>query len=131
MSVHVYNRFFTCINIDKQITNIPNVYVHHQQSGRCIFCILKMTFAYFAYRAYFFAYFAYCMQYRAMSSKPAYCLHIVHIYLHIYLHILHTDLICIFCILNILIYIFCIWFNILFDILCILNPITYFAYCAY
>ena len=28
MSVHVYNRFCTCIDIDKQITNLPNVYVH-------------------------------------------------------------------------------------------------------
>ena len=28
MSVHVYNRFCTCIYIDKQITNLPNVYVH-------------------------------------------------------------------------------------------------------
>jgi hypothetical protein len=53
--------------------------VLRQQSGECIFCILKMTFTYFAYRAYFFAYFAYCMQYRVISSKPAYCLHILHI----------------------------------------------------
>ncbi len=103
----------------------------HQQSGRCIFCILEMTFAYFAYRAHYVAYFAHCMQYWAISWKPAYCLHILHLILHIFLHILHTDLNCIFCIFYILVYIFCILFHILFDIFCILISIAYFAYCAY
>ena len=62
----------------------------HQQSRRCIFCILEITFAYFAYRAYYFAYFAYCMQYWAKSWN----LHIDSIF-----YIFSRILFCIFCIL--------------------------------
>ena len=62
---------------------------------------IEIVFTYFAYFAYYFAYFAYWRQYTTISSKPAYCMHILHIFLHIFLHILHIEFSCIFCILYI------------------------------
>jgi hypothetical protein len=46
------------------------------------------------------------MQYRVISSKPAYCLHVLHIKLHIFLHILLFDFTCILRIFYILFDIF-------------------------
>ena len=60
----------------------------HQQSGECILCILKIIIAYLAYCAYYLTYSAYYCQYKTVSSKPAYCQHILHIKLHIILHII-------------------------------------------
>ena len=62
---------------------------------------IEIGFTYFAYFAYYFAYFAYCRQYTVILSKPAYSLHILHIFLHIFLHILHIEFNCIFCIFDI------------------------------
>ena len=96
----------------------------HQQSGECIFCILKSCSHILHIAAYYIAYFAYCRQLRTKTSKPAYwcificificifcilhivhivhiILHILHIDLHIIVHILHIDfnnILCIFCI---------------------------------
>ena len=66
----------------------------HQQSGECILCILKITSAYSAYWAYYLTYSAYYGQYKTVSSKPAYCKHILHINLHIiqHIHIMHSML---------------------------------------
>ena len=86
------------------LRGLPVVH-HHQQSGECIFCILKSCSHILHVAAYYIAYFAYCRQLTTNTSKPAYCCIFICIF------------ICIFCILNCIAY----------SAYCAYN-ITYFAY---
>ena len=96
--------------VQEQLSTNCAAYAHslrlpHQQSGECIFCILKSCSHILHIAAYYIAYFAYCRQLTTKTSKPAYWCIFICIF------------ICIFCILNCIAY----------YAYCAYN-ITYFAY---
>ena len=96
------------VQVPSQVTAEPESQApshRHQQSGECIFCILKSCSHILHIAAYYIAYFAYCRQLTTNTSKPAYWCIFICIF------------ICIFCILNCIAY--CAY--------CAYN-ITYFAY---